>query len=286
MADYRDRFATAADGVRLHTRDYGGDATHPPLVCLPGLTRNARDFARLAERLSGDRRVLCLEFRGRGESGRAEDWPSYAPATYAADVRTMLAALKVERFVAVGTSLGGIVAMMLGHADPQRLAGVVLNDVGPTIETAGLQRIRGYVGRASSHPTWLHAARAVAEGHRGAYPDWRMEDWLAMAKRLYRLTEKGKIVLDYYLRIAEPFKVAGGEAPPDLWAALDALADTPVLIVRGERSDVLAGATAAEMVARLHRVELVTVPRVGHAPTLDEPEAVAGIERLLVRVGG
>lgn len=284
-ADYRDRFATAADDVRLHARDYDGDATHPPLVCMPGLTRNARDFAGLAARLAGERRVLCLEFRGRGESGRAEDWASYAPATYVADVRVMLAALEVERFVAIGTSLGGIVAMMLAQSDPPRLAGVVLNDVGPTIEMAGLQRIRGYVGRASSHPTWLHAARAVADAQRDVYPDWRIEDWLAMAKRLYRLTEKGKIVLDYDLRIAEPFKAADGVAPPDLWAALDALADTPVLIVRGERSDVLSPATAAAMMTRLRQAELVTVPRVGHAPTLDEPEAAAGIAQLLARVG-
>lgn len=280
---YQDRSVTAVDGVRLHARDYAGDALRPALVCLPGLTRNARDYADLAERLAGERRVLAIDFRGRGESGRAEDWATYAPPTYVADVATMLAALEVERFVAVGTSLGGLVTMMLAAATPG-LAGAVLNDVGPTIEPAGLQRIRGYVGRASSHPTWLHAARAVAEANADVYPDWNIDDWLRMAKRLYRLTDKGKVVLDYDLRIAEPFKLPEPDAPADLWPALDALAKVPVLIVRGELSDVLSAATAAAMVARLPQAELVTVPRVGHAPTLDEAQAVAGIERLLARL--
>ena len=288
MAAYEDRFATAADGVRLHLRDHAGDPSRPPLLCLPGLTRNARDYAGLAARLAGGWRVVAMDFRGRGESGRAEDWASYAPATYLADVQAVLAELGIARFVGVGTSLGGIVLMMLVAAEPDRLAGLILNDVGPTIEAAGLQRIRGYVGRASSHPTWLHAARAVAEANGDVYPDWGLDDWLQMAKRLYRLTDKGKIVLDYDLRIAEPFKVVGGpgerEAPADLWPALDVLADTPVLLVRGERSDVLSEATAARMTAALSGAELVTVPRVGHAPTLDEPEAIAGIERLLARV--
>jgi pimeloyl-ACP methyl ester carboxylesterase len=268
--------------VRLHARDYAGPGM--PVVCLPGLTRNVRDYGRLADRLAGEQRVVAIDFRGRGESGRAEDWASYAPATYVEDVRAILGTLGVARFVAVGTSLGGIVALMLAQQEPGRLAGLVLNDIGPTIEAAGLSRIRGYVGRASSHPTWLHAARAVAEGNRDVYPDWEVEDWLAMAKRLYRLTDKGKVVLDYDLRIAEPFRVPGGEAPADLWPALDGLRETPVLIVRGERSDVLGAATAARMVAALPGAELVTVPRVGHAPTLDEPESVAGMEWLLARV--
>ena len=282
MTVFEDRFVAAHDGVRLHARDYAGPGM--PVVCLPGLTRNVRDYGRLADRLAGEQRVVAIDFRGRGESGRAEDWASYAPATYVEDVRAILGTLGVARFVAVGTSLGGIVALMLAQQEPGRLAGLVLNDIGPTIEAAGLSRIRGYVGRASSHPTWLHAARAVAEGNRDVYPDWEVEDWLAMAKRLYRLTDKGKVVLDYDLRIAEPFRVPGGEAPADLWPALDGLRETPVLIVRGERSDVLGAATAARMVAALPGAELVTVPRVGHAPTLDEPESVAGMEWLLARV--
>lgn len=286
MAVFEDRFVAAGDGVRLHLRDYAGRADRPPILCLAGLTRNARDYAALAGRLAPEWRVVALDFRGRGESGRAEEWATYTPTTYLADVQAVLAALEIERFVGIGTSLGGIVLMALAATEPARLAGVLLNDVGPTIEPAGLQRIRGYVGRGSSHPTWLHAARAVAEATADVYPDWGLDDWLAMAKRLYRLTDKGKIVLDYDLRIAEPFKLPESEAPADLWPALAALRDTPVLVVRGERSDVLSAATAARMAAELPMAELVTVPRVGHAPTLDEPAGVAGLERLLGRVEG
>ena len=288
MAAFEDRFVTTADGVRLHLRDYPGDGARPPILCLPGLTRNARDYQALAARLAGGWRVLALDFRGRGESGRAEDWASYAPATYLADVRTVLARLEIGRVVGIGTSLGGLVLMMLAAAAPGQLAGLILNDIGPAIEAAGLQRIRGYVGRPSSHPTWLHAARALAEANGDVYPDWALEDWLAMAKRVHRLTDKGKIVLDYDMRIAEPFKVVGaadGDEPPaDLWPALAALRDVPVAVVRGALSDVLSPATAARMIEALPGAELTTVSRVGHAPTLDEPAAVAAVDRLLARV--
>jgi len=281
---WEDRWWTAADGVWLHARDYPGPPDRPPLVCLPGLTRNARDFHDLACRLAGAWRVVAVDFRGRGESKPAKDPTSYVPATYVADLEEMLAALDIARFVAVGTSLGGLITMMLAARGRERLAGAVLNDVGPQVEAAGLQRIRGYVGRASSFPTWMHAARALAEANRDVHPGFGVEDWLAMAKRTYRLTQTGKIVLDYDLKIAEPFRTPGGAAPPDLWPALDALRDTPVLILRGERSDVLSPATAARMLEALPHAELVTVPATGHAPTLSEAEAAAGMERLLARV--
>lgn len=281
---YEDRWWPAADGVRLHARDYPGMEGRPPIVCLPGLTRNARDYRAFAERPGREWRVIAVDFRGRGESGAAKDPASYVPQTYVADVEAMLTELGVGRFVAVGTSLGGLVTMMLAAARPGRIAGAVLNDVGPEIEAAGLQRIRGYVGRASSFPTWMHAARAVADANREVHPGFGIEDWLDMAKRLYRLTPSGKIVLDYDLKIAEPFRTADGAPPPDLWPALAALRDEPVLILRGERSDVLSPATAARMVAALPEAELVTVPATGHAPTLAEPDAVAALDRLLARV--
>lgn len=281
MAGYEDLHWTSGDGVRLHARDYPGDPAKVPVVCLPGLTRNARDYDALARTLAPGRRVIAVDFRGRGESGQAKDAMTYVPATYADDVRLLLGEAGIARFVAVGTSLGGLVAMLL--ARDGALAGAVINDVGPQIEAAGLQRIRGYVGRGSSCPTWLHAARTVADAHRDIYPDWGLEEWLGMAKRLYRVTSAGRIVLDYDLRIAEPFRVPGNEAGPDMWGALDGLARIPVLIVRGGRSDVLSGRVAERMAARLPHAELVTVPGVGHAPTLAEPALHAPIDRLLAR---
>lgn len=283
MATFEHLHWSSADGLRLHARDYAGAGDVTPVVCLPGLTRNARDFAVLAEMLAPARRVIAVDFRGRGESAPAKDPMTYVPATYADDVRTLLREAGIEQFVAVGTSTGGLVAMLLAEAGAG-VVGAVLNDVGPEIEAAGLQRVRGHVGRGAGCPTWLHAARTLAEAHRDVYPDWALDQWLAMAKRLYRVNSSGRVVLDYDLRIAEPFRTATSAVGPDLWEAFDALAPVPVLVVRGERSDVLSVRTAARMAERLPMGEVVTVPGVGHAPTLAEPAAVAGIERLLARV--
>ena len=282
--NYSDGYWWSKDGLRLHYRDYAGPADKPPILCFPGLTRNARDYEGLAGRLAGQWRVLCVEFRGRGESAYAKDSMTYVPLTYLQDVEALLAELGVVRFVAVGTSLGGIVTMLLAATGAERLAGVVLNDVGPELNPSGLARIRTYVGKPVWHPTWMHAARAVAEGNADVYPGYGIEDWLRMAKRLYRVNSSGRIVLDYDMKIAEPFRVPGNEAGPDMWPTLDALEDRPVLVVRGERSDILGAETAGKMLARLPRGELVTVPGVGHAPTLDEPEAAAGIDRLLRKI--
>ncbi len=282
--NYSDGYWWSKDGLRLHYRDYAGPADRPPLICFPGLTRNARDYETLAERLVGTWRVILIEFRGRGESAYAKDPMTYVPLVYLQDVEALLTELKIDRFVAVGTSLGGIVTMLLAATDGGKLAGVVLNDVGPELDPAGLARIRTYVGKSIWFPTWMHAARAVAEGNGDVYPDYDIEDWLRMAKRLYRVNSSGRIVLDYDMKIAEPFRVPGNEAGPDMWPTIDALAGRPLLVVRGERSDILSAATADKMIARVPGAELVTVPGVGHAPTLEEPEAMAGIERLLATV--
>lgn len=284
MAAYENCYWSTEDGLRLHYRDYPGRADRPPIICLAGLTRNARDYAALAERLAGEWRVIAVDFRGRGESAYAKDPMSYVPATYVQDVEALIADLGLDRYVAFGTSLGGIVAMLLAGTSRARIVGALLNDVGPELDPAGLGRIRGYVGKASSWPTWMHAARAVAENNADVYPHWEIGDWLAMAKRIYRLNSSGRIVLDYDMKIAEPFRVPGNEAGPDMWQAFAALKKVPTLIVRGARSDVLASATAERMLSALDHGELVTVPDVGHTPTLDEPEAVAAIDRLLARV--
>jgi pimeloyl-ACP methyl ester carboxylesterase len=288
MPAYEDRYWVSEDGLKLHYRDYPGrganDEGRPPILCFPGLTRNARDFADLAKRLSPDWRVIAIDFRGRGRSEYARDPMSYTPLTYVGDVEALLADLAITSWIAFGTSLGGIVTMLLAATTHTRLAGVLLNDVGPEIEPAGLGRIRTYVGKSQTWPTWMHAARAVAEANDHVYPDYAIEDWLAMAKRLYRLNSSGRIVLDYDMKIAEPFRVPGNEAGGDMWQAFDRLKTIPTLIVRGARSDVLGAATADRMLMALDNADLVTVPDVGHTPTLDEPDAVVAIDRLLKRV--
>ena len=286
MSTYENRYWWSNDGIRLHYRDYAGRNDRPPIICLPGLTRNARDYSEVAERLAGQWRVICIDLRGRGESGYAKDPMTYVPLTYVQDVEALLRELECDRYIAFGTSLGGIVTMILAGTAREKIAGALLNDVGPEIEAAGLSRIRSYVGRASSWPTWMHAARGVQDGNADVYPHYEVEDWLAMAKRLYRVNSAGRIVLDYDMKIAEPFRVPGNEAGPDMWPALATLKSVPTLIVRGGRSDVLSQATAERMEKSLDDAELVTIAEVGHAPTLSEAKAVAAIGRLLDRVNG
>jgi pimeloyl-ACP methyl ester carboxylesterase len=282
---YADRHWTSRDGLKLHFRDYPGRTDRPPLLCLPGLTRNARDFEHVAARLAGEWRVLCPDLRGRGDSAYAKDSASYNPLQYADDIALLLGAEGLTRVVVLGTSLGGILTMLLAMTERERLAGALLNDIGPEIDPAGLARIRDYVGQGRSYPTWMHAARAIEELQGGAFPDFEIADWLATAKRCMVLGSNGRIVFDYDMKIAEPFAQAGGEAGADLWPAFAALKGRPVMLLRGELSDILSAQTLSRMAKALPDAEAVTVPRVGHAPMLDEPAAVAAIDRLLARVG-
>ena len=283
MSAYENHYWWSDDGLRLHYRDYPGNEARPPILCLPGLTRNARDFDGLAACLAGRWRVIAIDLRGRGESAHAKDPMTYVPITYVQDVEALLGELGIKHYLAVGTSLGGIVAMLLAGTARARLAGALLNDVGPEIDPAGLARIRGYVGKGGSFPTWMHAARSVGDANADVYPGWGIEEWLAMAKRLYRLNGAGRIVLDYDMKLAEPFRVPGNEAGPDMWRALSGLRDVPTLIVRGGRSDVLSAKVATRMTDALDDVELVTVPQVGHAPMLTEDDLHAPIDRWLER---
>jgi pimeloyl-ACP methyl ester carboxylesterase len=246
-----------------------------------GLTRNARDFASLAEDLATKRRVIVTEMRGRGQSDYAKVSDSYTPAVYVGDVEKLLAELGITRFIAIGTSMGGLMTMLMAATAPGRMAAVVMNDIGPEVETAGLARISGYVGQGRSYPTWVHAARGLAEAHGAAFPDFDLDQWLEMAKRTMVVTQNGRISFDYDMAIAEPFAKPGNAAPPDLWLAYEALRDVPMLLVRGGLSDLLSEETVKQMGVRNPAMRAITVPRVGHAPTLDEPEVRAAIHALL-----
>jgi pimeloyl-ACP methyl ester carboxylesterase len=211
---------------------------------------------------------------------------SYVPVRYADDIEDLLREQGLERAVLFGTSLGGIVTMLLAQRQASRIAGAVINDIGPVLEARGLEKIRGYVGRSHNWPTWLHAARAIAEAQGDRYPDWKIENWIAYAKRLCKLTPNGRVVFDYDMRIAEPFKVPGGEAGFDMWEAWRRMAGIPTLLLRGALSDLLSAETEQRMREEVPALETVLVPRVGHAPTLDEPVAVEAIDRFLTRLEG
>ena len=284
VTDYSDCYWQSRDGLKLHYRDYAGRADRPPLVCMPGLTRNARDFENLAARLAGEWRVICPDLRGRGDSAYAKDSATYNPLQYVEDIALLLEQEGIGRFVAFGTSLGGLMTMLMALGDASRLAGVLLNDVGPELSSEGLERIRGYVGQGRSFPTWMHAARSLEEAQGAVFPDYDLKDWLAMAKRCMTVGGNGRIVFDYDMKIAEPITQPADAAAVDMWPAFAALDGRPVLLLRGALSDILSAPVVKKMAGKLSDCESVTVPRVGHAPMLSEPKAVAAIDRLLERV--
>jgi pimeloyl-ACP methyl ester carboxylesterase len=271
------------DGLTLHYRDYPGSKARTPVLCVPGLTRNARDFSDLAEGLAGSRRVIVAELRGRGRSDYAPDPMTYVPPVYVGDIRALLVELSLGPVAWFGTSLGGIVAMLTGALEPRLLAGVLLNDIGPVIDPAGLARISSYAGQDSGWPDWEAAAAAQAATHAAAYPDYEPQEWLEMARRLCR-EEGGRIVPDYDPAIAIPFSVPPSGPVPDPWPLLNGLAHVPALLVRGALSDILSEATASRMLESLPAMELLTLPRIGHAPTLNEPGCAPAIDRLLARI--
>ena len=289
MTEIREAHWPSQDGLTLAVREYGyesAEAGGVPVICLHGLTRNGRDFTALARHLAGQgRHVIVPDMRGRGRSDCSSDSATYAVKTYVDDVLALLEERGIDRFVSVGTSMGGLITMILAAQHPDRVAGAVLNDIGPVVEAEGLAGIRGYVGQQRSFPTWIHAARALSEVHGAAHPTFSIEDWLAMAKRGMSVGSNGRISFDYDMKIAEPILAADEAAvPPDLWPAFEALGGRPVLLLRGELSPLLSQETFAEMQKRLPDAAAVTIPQIGHAPTLDEAEARAAIDALLGRV--
>lgn len=284
MAEYVDRYWNSPDGLRLHYRDYAGPHDRPPIFCLPGLTRNARDFEPLADRLAGDWRIIAIDFRGRGLSEHDPNPANYVPPTYARDVLKLLDQLGIADAVFVGTSLGGIVTMLLAGTDPERIAGAVINDVGPIVEPAAIERLRTYVGQEGSYSSWTEAAEAAARRNAIAFPHYTPDDWQTFTRRIAHEDEQGLVRLHYDMAIAQPFADSAGTPPADPWRLIAGLKDTPVLILRGEISDLFSIEVAERMAEELPGAELVTVPGVGHAPILDEPKAEAGIDRLLKRV--
>ena len=281
MATWTDRFWNSADGVKLHYRDHDGNRDRSPILCIPGLTRNARDFEPVADRFAGDWRVISIDLRGRGGSAFDPDPANYKPMVYVADILKLLDQLGIADAVFVGTSLGGICTMALALGDRERVAGALLNDIGPAIDPAGVERIAGYVGKEVRFASWDEAVDQMAERNHDIYPDYDRAQWERFVRRM-AIDEGGQVRFDYDMAIASNFQSAA--SAPDIWPLYQALDGRPVTILRGELSDLLSADVATRMASELSDVELVTVPRVGHAPSLDEPASLAAIDRLLDRV--
>ncbi len=269
-------FATS-DGLRLHYED---DGTGLAVLCLAGLTRNARDFDFVAPHLR-QARLIRMDWRGRGQSEFASDFTTYNVGREAMDAIELLDHLGVGRAVVLGTSRGGLVAMAMAATAPQRLAGVILNDVGPVIEPDAIARIMDYVGRKPAFSDLQSAAQGLAAFHAAAFPGVPMQRWRHMAAAQYRATPDGlELTYDPRLRDALIAQAKAGP-PPDLWPMFDALASIPTGLIRGANSDLLSRETVAAMQARRPDLIATEVPDRGHAPFLDEPASLDVIHRLL-----
>lgn len=286
MTDYREyRYRSADDRLDLYARIYESACppAAPPLLLMHGLTRNSSDFEGLAAHLAQQYRLIVPDQRGRGNSQYDDDPSNYAPQVYANDMFALLASLDITKTALIGTSMGGLMAMLMAAVSPGMFRGIVLNDVGTVLDTAGLERIRGYVGKAAPPRNWSEAT-AYAKGIVGdAFPNVTDDSfWETFARNNFE-EKNGRLIARYDPAIAEG--ISGEDAtavPPDLWPLWDGLGDVPVLVVRGALSDLLSAETVAEM-GRRHpdNFAAVEIPHRGHAPMLDEDEAVAAIRSFL-----
>ena len=280
---YTEHFYQSSDRLSLYYREYGtaADASRPSVLCIPGLTRNSRDFESLASDLGRRYRVISPDLRGRGRSAYDPNWANYVPQKYVQDAVELLDALGIERCAVIGTSLGGLIGMGLGALHRERLGGLVINDIGPELDVRGVQRIQSYAGKLPAVRTWEEAGAQAKHVNAHALPDFDDAEWVDFARRTYR-QEDGAFRPDVDPNISRAF--AGAATAPDLWPLFSQLAQLPMLAIRGELSDLLSEETVARMLAMKPDLNVLRVPNRGHAPTLDEPECRRAIEQFLAGI--
>lgn len=281
---FKDVWYNSDDGLRLYARDYPNADAELTLLCMHGLTRNSADFEDLAAELADQYRVVVVDQRGRGRS----DWDSvvtnYNPARYVQDMQVLIEYLDLKNVVLVGTSMGGLMSMMMVAMQPAGFSAVVMNDIGPVVNPAGLERIKGYVGKGGPVETWEDAVVQTRSANEVAFPDYTTTDWQRWVKRMYQETPAGELQLLYDPAISEPLNSDEAETaavPPDLWPLFDAMINLPLMVVRGERSDILTSDCLAEMKRRHPDTQIFEVTNVGHAPMLDEPGVVSALRNFL-----
>lgn len=266
-------FYSAPDGLQLHACVYGKPREDTlTVVCLPGLTRNARDFHELALTLAANRRVVAFDYRGRGRSQYDPDWRNYHVAVEAADIVAGLDALGIEQAAFIGTSRGGIIIHILAATRPAVLAAVVLNDVGPVLEGEGLAQIRAYLEGAPTPKNFAEAVAIQRAAHGSAFTALETADWERMVRALYR-DERGVPVADFDSKLLNVLKDFDPNKPlPELWPQFEDLAGVPLLAIRGANSKLLSAATLADMARRHPDCRAITVEGQGHPPLLETGE--------------
>lgn len=274
-------YFTARDGLRLYGRHYPAEEVKGhPVLCLPGLTRNSKDFHTIALYLSGlptgARHVYTVDYRGRGRSEWAADWKEYNVHTECLDVLDFMTVKGLERAHVIGTSRGGIISMVMGLIRPAALASVTLNDIGPVIERDGLMRIVGYVGHVPLPANWGEAQALVRDLNRAQFPAVTDETWMEVARAWFN-DENGMPSSGYDPRLANSISMTNlDQGIPTMWPQFESLGKVPLLAIRGENSDILSTTTHAAMADKHPAMESLVVPQQGHAPLLmDEPTLAA-----------
>lgn len=287
---WRDIFFTSNDGLSLHARHYPAreQRGRRPLLCIPGLTRNSADFHDIAVLLSTDedvpRDVYCIDLRGRGLSDYDTDWKNYAPFVELIDVLDFVTIMGLSQAAILGTSRGGIIAMLMAAVRPTAIGTVILNDIGPVLEKTGLARLKGYVGLMPEARNWEEAASIARSIGSSVFSDFDDDDWMRFAHQLFIEDDQGLPAPSYDTKLAEGLAAMDLTKPiPDMWPQFDALARTPVMLIRGEKSDILSEATAKEMTRRHARLEYFIARNEGHAPLLWDAASQGKIADFLAR---
>jgi len=268
--------------LRLHAEERGPADARLTVLCLHGLTRNSLDFTDLAAHLGTRYRVISADQRGRGRSQRDPNPVNYQPAVYARDMFKLLDQLKIGRVALVGTSMGGIMSILMAAEQPTRIQGIVLNDIGPEVPNTGLARLRDSLSTPAHISNWQDAARQARRVNGLAFPDYTERDWDAFARRTYIEDSSGKPVAAFDPSILDGLRNADLSAvPANLWSLWAQLAHIPILTIRGSLSDILPAETLQRMALRHPHFTAVNIANRGHAPMLNEPEALAAIDRFL-----
>lgn len=281
---FESRFVTASDGLRLHARLYGRPvAGRLPVLCLAGLSRNSGDFDVIARALAPERQVIALDYRGRGLSASDPDWRNYALPVELDDMLTVTTVLGVARAVFLGTSRGGLLTMMTSAVRPSLLAGAILNDIGPVIEGAGLARIKSYLGRLPAPANWDEAVALLKSIGQSRFPVLTDADWRGQAGSIW-LEREGRLVAAFDPSLTKTLDSVSFDRPmPTLWPQFDGLAGVPVMVIRGEHSDILSAATVGAMADRRPDLDVLTVPGQGHAPLLTDAASIGRIQTFIRR---